>query len=248
MQMSRPGRCLLRAGYLVTTAVWIGAAATAAPITFSATVGDRSASATFDAVGSDLLITLTNTSTNDVLEPTRILTALFFDIVGGPLTLTPASAVVPAGSTVHFGPTDPGGVVGGEWEYGDASSLGPTAPPQNQRYGVGSAGFGVFGSGQLFPGSNLQGPINIDGLQYGITSAGDNMATGNAPVTGSQALIQNEVVFRLSGLPAGFDPSTPGLITNLFWQYGTSLDDGGVPEPSSLALFALVGLFLSRRR
>jgi hypothetical protein len=38
-----------------------------------------------------------------------------------------------------------------------------------------------------------------DGLQYGITSGSDNPSTGNAAVTGANALIQNSVVFTFSG-------------------------------------------------
>src|SRR5262245_15429301 len=89
-----------------------GATASAAPLTVTASVGVRAASATFDIDGSDLVVTLTNTSTFDVLEPSEVLTALFFD-ANTPLVLTPSSAVVPALSTVVFGGTDPGGVVGG---------------------------------------------------------------------------------------------------------------------------------------
>ncbi len=213
------------------------------PITFNASAGDRSGTAIFDTAGTDLLVTLSNPSTFDVLDPAYVLTAFFFDVSGPALSLTPVSAVIGPGSTVWFGGTDPGGVVGGEWAY--RAQL--TGAPLGASYGLSSAGLGLFGPSDLFPGNNLQGPASPDGLQYGLTSLGDDPSTGNSAVTGGNALIHNEVVFRLSGLPAGFDPSTQ--ISNVAWQYGTALSDGFIThEPASVALLAAGVLFFSRRR
>lgn len=214
----------------------------AAPITFTATVGSRSASSTFEVAGNDLVVTLTNTSPSDALFPVDILTAVFWDVTGPAINLTPVSAVLNTGSVVHFGGTDPGGVVGGEWAYSGVL----VGEPAGNDYGISSVGLGLFGPGDLFPGNNLQGPESPDGLQYGITTAGDNVATGNTPVTGANALIQNSVVLRLSGLPDGFDPAT--RIGNVIWQYGTDLSDPRIPEPTSLALLALGSLLAIRRR
>lgn len=218
--------------------------ASAAQISFTGSSGSLAASVTFDTSGTDLLVTLTNTSTADALVPIDILTGVFFDIAGSPLALTRTSAVVPAGSSVFYGPTDPGGVVGGEWAYGSG-----LAGPGGRAYGISSAGFGLFGPGDLFPGTDLQPPASPNGLEYGITSAGDNLATGNAPVTGGNALIQNSVVFTLSGLPTGFNPATG--ILNVLFQYGTDLSEPsfpGVPEPSSLSLLAIAALVAGRRK
>jgi hypothetical protein len=74
-------------------------------------------------------------------------------------------------------------------------------------------------------------------LQYGITSAADNLFSGNAAVTGSNALIQNQVVFTLSGISSYFDPSAK--IRNVKFVYGTDLCETPpeVPEPATLFLF-----------
>jgi hypothetical protein len=64
-------------------------------------------------------------------------------------------------------------VVGGEWAY-KAGIHGP----HGQDYGISSTGLDIFGSSGRFPGPNLQGPNAVDGLQFGITSAGDDPASG----------------------------------------------------------------------
>jgi hypothetical protein len=213
-----------------------------APITFSASEGNLAASATFDAIGNDLVVTLTNTSTSDVLVPADLLTAVFFTMGGGPPALTPASAMLGLGSTVLFGGTDPGNVVGGEWAYGSGLSNAPEAAT----HGISSSGLNLFGSAN-FPGSNLQGPDGVNGLQYGITSFGDDPLTGNSVVTGDNALIKDQVVFVLSGLPNGFDPSVE--ISSVSFQYGTSLSEPniGTPEPATCGWLAFAYLLVVRR-
>ncbi len=218
-------------------AVFLGFAGVAGAMTVTATSGNLAAEAIFTQSGSDLVVKLSNTSTYDVMNPAEVLTALFFTINGA--TLTPVSAVLAPGSTTYFGPTNSN--VGGEWAY--ASGLG-----------ISSTGLGLFGSGN-FNGPNLQGPNSVDGLQYGLTSAGDNLSTGNAAVTGGFALTQNSVVFTLSGLPTDYDFSK---ITNISFQYGTALtepnlppDNHKVPEPGTLMLLGsgLLGLgFFGRKK
>lgn len=214
----------------------------ATPITFSGSgtnpiTGQAiSASATFDIVGTFLQVTLTNTGA-DVMAPSDVLTALFFNITGNPL-LSASSATLAPGSSVLFGGSDPGGVVGGEWAYTNTASVGGASQ------GISSSGFGIFG-GASFPGSNLQDPSAVDGVQYGITSGADNPLTGNAAVKGSNALIQNSVVFLLSNLQG----TSLNQISNVSFQYGTGLNEPNlpsnpVPEPTTLLLLGsgLIGL------
>ncbi|HOE66418.1 MAG TPA: PEP-CTERM sorting domain-containing protein [Candidatus Hydrogenedentes bacterium] len=175
-----------------------------------------------------------------------MLTGVFFTLAGDP-ALTSLSAVLTAGSTVFFGGTSPGNVVGGEWAY--ASGL--NGAPRGANQGISSSGLGLFGAA-TFPGANLQGPNAVNGMQYGIVSLGDNPATGNAPVTGSNAFIHNAVVFTLGNLPMDFSLHD---ISNVSFQYGTSLtepnfpgDTPVVPEPASFVLLGIgIAAFATRR-
>ena len=190
-----------------------------------------SASVEFLLVGGNLQVTLTNSGA-DVFAPSDVLTAVFFNIAGNP-ALSSESALLNSGSTVLFG-SAPGGIVGGEWAYG----RGLAGAPGGANQGISSSGLDDLFGGPTFPGDNLQGPPSgaVDGVQYGITSGLDNSTTGNQKVTGSEALIQNSVIFTLGGLPDGF---TLDDISNVSFQYGTDLDEPNttpVPEPGTLLL------------
>lgn len=230
----------------MTTAILVSAGSASASVAWSTSAQTRSATATFSMDGSSLAVVLTNTSTADVVDPVGVLTAVFFDIGGSVGTLTATSATVTAGSTVYFGSTDPGNVVGGEWAW----KGGLSGAPHGAHYGISSTGVNLFGPGDLFPGTNLQGPTSPDGLQYGITSAGDNMTTGNQAVTGGFALIKNQVRFVIAGFGSNFDLTR---ISNVSFQYGTDLAEPNdqatvTPTPGAASLLALGGLVLGRRR
>ena len=225
----------------------LGAAQSVSAVTFSAASGSRAASVSFNLVGGDLEVVLTNTSASDTLVPTDVLTAVFFDISGADPTLSRTSAVLTAGSTVIYDSAPAGGVVGGEWAY--ASGL--SGAPLGADYGISSSGFGLFGPGDLFPGVDLEPPASPDGVQYGLVTAGDLASTGNGGITGSGGLIKNSVTFTLGSVPTGFSVSQIG---NVSFQYGTGLDEPNIPaipEPETYAmLLAGLGLmgFVARRR
>jgi hypothetical protein len=241
----------LAVGVALSSLMATGAAEAATSFSFS--VGTRSAQAVFDIVAGNLQVTLTNTSSTDVVDPVGVLTAVFWN--GGGTVSSPISALLNGGSTVTYGPTN-GGDVGGEWAYKNGLSGAPGSATQ----GISSVGLGLYGPGDRFDtGTNLQGPTTPDGLQYGLTSAGDNLTTGNAAVTGGFALIKNSVIFTLAGT---FNLAT---ITNVWFQYGTDLSEpsfpgprdpgGGTPEvpiPAAFPLLAagvgLLGLESRRRR
>jgi MYXO-CTERM domain-containing protein len=240
-----------KAGFVAVLAGSCGlcAAASASHMSIAAHAGVHAASASFEVdklSPGTLIVTLSNDSLDDVLVPEQILTAVFFSITGPTVALTPVSAKLAPGSIVIFGGSDPGGVVGGEWAY-RAGLSGVSENPAGNGHGISSAGFGLFGAAN-FPGSNLQGPVAVNGMQYGITSAGDDPSTGNAPVKGMNAFIKHSVVFTLSGLPDGFDPAA--RITDVFFQYGTSLDEPRLlPSPGGTGLALLAAaVFLRRRR
>jgi hypothetical protein len=216
--------------------------ASAGTLTADASAGTLAARAVFAVSGSNLVITLSNTSTFDVLVPSDLLSGVYFNITGPAVTLSRVSVLVAPGSEVINVMSQPvGGVVGGEFGFrGDLSG------PRGTQYGVSASGLGLFGPGDVFPGGNLAGPVDPDGPQYGITSAGDNINTGNG---GTQTpLIKNAVVITLSGLPAGFDPEA--RITDVNFQYGTSLNEPNldVPGPATLVTLATGLLMLGRRR
>lgn len=225
--------------------------AAALPITFSGTNDSNlSASATFDISGSTLQVTLRNTSASDALVPADVLTAVFFSLAGNP-ALMPASATIPAGSSLLFSQNGPGVTnVGGAWFHQTGlSGLGGATQ------GISTVGFG-FSQSNLFNGSPLNGGPGNNQLAFGLVSTGDDPGTGNMPVTGSRPLIKDSVVFALSGLPSGFQLSD---VSNVRFQYGTSLTEPSfsgssqvpeVPEPATLLLVGsgVAAATLLRRR
>lgn len=240
---------------LLLAATYTPSHATAVTLTGSGP-DSRSARATFDNVsifGFNLLqVTLTNTATYDPTSSSQILTAMFFNLPGNP-TLTRVGALLAEGSTVKGVNPDPV-VLGGEWAYKSGLSV------SGFTQGISSSALGLFGSGDRFFGSNLQGPDSPEGVQYGISTENDTSGNDDSGLSGQQ-LVRNTVVFYLGGISAGFDPLAS--ITSVRFQYGTDLASSPylnseyhgpatrVPLPSSLALLsfgALGAVLIVRRR
>lgn len=228
-------------------------AAFASPATFMASSGDLAASVKFETSGNDLVVTLANTSTKDVLVQSNVLCSVYFDVNGTPLSLKPGSgsAKLGPGASVLFGTPGPGNSVGGEWAFKSGISNKTT---NHANYGLGAAGYGIFG-GYNFPGSNLQGPNSVAGTEFGLTSPFDNPLTGQKAVTGKNALIKSSVVFTLPGLPDKFDPQQQ--INNVTFQYGTALAPAEtalvgflplIPEPATMSVLGVGALVFAARR
>ena len=232
-------RNLLQNGFAAALALGLAAAPVTAnaAIDFSGSSALLAAKVTFDVLpGSLLKVVLTNTSTNDVLAPADVLTGVFFSSGFG--SLGSQSAVLTAGSTVFYDPQGQpaGGVVGGEWGYGS----GLSGAPNGANSAIMSTGAFAGVSHPTFPGTDLQSPTALDGLQYGILSAGDDTATGNGGITGSGGLIKNSVTFILSGY-TGQAANLQTDITRVSFQYGTNMNEpnfsppGGGPPPNYCA-------------
>jgi hypothetical protein len=182
---------------------------------YTGSSGSLSASADFSLSGNTLTVTLTNTSTADVLVPTDVLTGVYFNTSH---TLTPVSASL-NGSSVVYGSISN---VGDGWGY----ATGVSADGENSAIGASGA---VIGLGH----SNFSGANNaLGGLDYGILSAGDDPATGNTGVTGHGPLIKNSVQFTFT-VGSGFSLSELG--NSVVFQYGTQLTEthfgSGGPTP-----------------
>lgn len=212
-----------------------------------------SSSALFIITNDILTITLTNTATSDNTNsnkdvPGNTLTGIKFDWTNN-LTLNPETATISPGSIVQGNQCDIGPCngattnVGGEFAFN--TNIG------GFEYAVSSAGWIGTSSGN-FNGPNLDGTNAPGGINFGIISNDPSFLPNGG--LASDPLIRNSVVFTLSG--------ATGLsilaISNVTFQYGTSLtepmfpetSEKVVPEPSTILLFGtgLAGMLAWRWR
>jgi len=226
-------------------------------ITFTGTSGPRSAAVTFTALsGNRLQVQLWNTAIADAMAPGDVLTAVFFNLASNQAlnnTAAGTSALVAPGSVVTGDSQPPGGDVGGEWAYKQGTLAGVS-----QHYGISSTGVNIFGPGDRWNGNDLDPPASPNGVNYGLSTFGDNPNTHNGGL--DEPLIQNSAVFILSGY-SGLIASD---VSNIRFQYGTDLSEshfggtpgtppGGivaVPVPAGAFLFVVGGACLAmvRRR
>lgn len=215
----------------------------------------RSAKATFTSSGAMLTVLLENTAAVQSADPSWLLTGLFFNTGGAKLQAL--SATLPDGSSLLYAGSNSGVTdVSGEW----AHVSGRISGFADADHGVGAAGFGIFGPHDVIGGSNIAGPVNVGGMDFGITAAADAAAVKqNKAVTGQNPLIRNAVLFTFAVDDLAFEV---GDLSHVAFQYGTSLsepayaatfaeyapDPGVVPVPSAaMAGVVMLGLLPLRR-
>lgn len=256
-------RKLILAGALLA----MGAAnANAALFTVSGTgAGGQtiSASAEFTIVGGNLQIVLTNTAGAAASSNANLLSAVFFNIANAGAVTAVGGNATSNGLLQSDGTVDPGAAadLNDFWSFDTGASLGGNS----YGFGLGGAGFGIFGGNDTFtewnggscgPGTACQGEPN--GPPYLIApSAGATVPASQFPLTN---------VFATFVLPitSDFDINDIQDVT-LAWgtrpeYYGTDggsedggggIDGGTSPEPATLALLGLaltVGAAQMRRR
>lgn len=209
--------------------------ATADTIYFTGPDG-LSGTADFSIVGTNLVIVLTNTSTDvpsGFDNSDQLLTSIAFDLPDS-MTITGGSVAVGTGSTAYFDTGTYGAAydISGEYGYGNS----------------GTTGFGTLvnyvsameAGTTAFSGTNLDGPAVLDGPQGGLTN-------GIIPLGGLGA-VQNSVLItlNLSGTLSNLDFLDDGVII----EFGSDAAFVPVPEPATLLLvgFGLIGLWGLRRK
>jgi len=229
---------------------FVPAKAIAGPFTASYGLGNLSGLVTFDQVGSNLVVTLTNTGKVDPTTPAEILTGIYFNLAGDP-ALTGVSADICAGCTL----SEDGALgippntlsVAGEWAFRHKTGFG---------YGGTNFGLSAVAAGSRFtdtyliagPNSNQSGEAGPGGIDYGLATANDT-EVGDKSSLWAQPLISNQVIFTLAGLPGNFDINAIGAISNIQFQFNTASREA--PEPATILLLgvgAAGAAFMRRRR
>lgn len=222
-----------------------------ATVLYTGTSGDLAASASFSISGSDLTINLSNDALVSPIDAAHVLTGIYFDLGTG--AMTPSSATIVSGDIAQPSECDVASNcssltnVGGEFSYYFNSGLNE----------IGSAGYldGNTSSGN-FNGPNLDDPVALDGVNFGIVPVGFIDYSGNGGLDGDP-LIKGVVTFVLDGVASGL---TEADISNVSFHYGTQdeYSFGGldprdppnpIPEPGSLALLGagLLGMMAGRK-
>lgn len=210
--------------------VMVPGIAQALPLTFSGTSGNLKAVATFDVVGSDLHITLKNDATDAPSDDSaNQLAAVFFDLPDT-VSLSRISATIISGAIIQGDQCDISGGpngdnaancvptvtnVGGEFAYALVSG------PGSADRGISSSGLGLFAPTDVFPGANLDNPVEPDGSNFLLVSENETSFTGNGGLD-KEPLIRGTVEFVL-GITGTFNIYTD--LAHVGFQYGTASTD-----------------------
>lgn len=196
-----------------------------------------SGSAVFSISGNLLTVTLTNTTAPRTTAQGNALTGIAFDIIGAvPMpTLTLVSTSLAPGAQLWTSKTafSNSANINGSW----TNVLG-SAPLAN--FGAASTGFaGAFNGGSMTLGNSSP--------NYGVVAAGTFTGSNSVAFGGSQfPFIQGSLVLTFSGI----GNATEAQIGNVRMLFGT--DGTGVitliPTPGSLAMAAIGGVLIARRR
>jgi hypothetical protein len=200
----------------------------------------RQAEADFAIVNGNLQITLKNLDTTIPTAPwdaTYILGALFFNYTGsGTLSANSSTsgAVVGSGGGVIGTLADPANTIGSYWAFANGVLTGA---PHGATSGLSAVGYSING----MPSNANMGPApqqQTDGVAGGILGWSD-VSGGNNSV--KQPLAYTSIVFTLTGsnLPDAAH-LTSDLFNDVSFQYGTSLDDANLPEPTTMIAGALL--------
>ncbi len=189
--------------------------------------------------GNTLTIILRNNSTQS-LAPNDLLAGYYFDIVKD--GARPTLSLVSVSGDVYVGSDDSPDQLQtpqpdlmasdtnrGPWEF---KVMTPTANPFL------GFGLGTAGNSNLSP-NGFNGNV-VDGFDYGIYVA--DVTTQNMDAT---FLVKNQLTFTFSGV-SGFSESD--ISSKYAFTMGTAPDSLMTPEPATLTLLVLGGLFVIRRR
>jgi len=221
---------------LTLSTVHASAIFTGSAMGIGGTITDR---ITFTYSGSNLVVVLENTSTGPTGFVADELLGAFWDNSVSGVTFTPVLAI--ADQTIDHNNVVLGSNtnVGCNWAYKQAAFLGTS-------YGVGGAGYGNFGAGNVFgaPGCGNNG--QPDGGDYGIVSSAGVVNTDGIPSISAFILGKLTLTFTVGG--AGAAQFSESSIQNVKSTWGTqpevvTTNDGGstqsMPEPGTF--FALGG-------
>lgn len=195
--------------------------------------GKLSASAQFTYSPGNLELTILNTSSLAATESSMLLTGVFFKL-NEPALLLPESSVLSTGSTfVNVNPQPASNTVGANWGYKSNFYFA-----QGWWMGVGAAGMDIFSKGSFGCGTPGNPCQNVNGANYGIVPSVYQPGDGNG---GMQVPLIN------NGITLAWNAYTEPLVGEVWFQYGTSLGEGGfygreitpTPEPGAIALTAL---------